>query len=137
MKIIYFVIAWLFTLTSVFGQRAEEKEMKSLMQDLGYSWSETKSLKLVEGQSEYYWRTLYEGNEYAILAFSDDEGLYDIDIYLYNEEGSLIDQSKASENFDILEFTPDTSGLVKVVLKNYDALSTVDEYKCKFMIFYK
>ena len=137
MKNIYLPIVMVLIASTVFAQKTEEKEIKSLMKDLGYSWSETRSVKLMEGQSEYYWRSFFSGNEYAVLAFSEDDNVHDIDIYLYNEEGSLIYQSKASENFDIIEFSPDMAGQVKVVIKNYDSLMTDEEYKCKFMMFYK
>lgn len=137
MKKIFISFAFLLLVVSSFAQRSDEKELKSLMKDLGYSWIETKFATLDEGESAYYWRTFYSGNDYAIIAFSEKSEVKDIDIYLYDEEGALAGQSESSEDFEIIEHTPADSKQMKVVIKNYDCEPASDRYKCKFMVFYK
>ncbi|MEZ5196909.1 MAG: hypothetical protein R2764_11025 [Bacteroidales bacterium] len=113
-------IVFILLIATLFAQKSEENDLKVLMQDLGYSWSETKSTRLIEGESEYFWRTFYSGNEYAILAFSENRGMYDLDLYLYSEEGSLIDNSLSREGFEIIEFVPEEVNLIKIVIKNFE-----------------
>lgn len=137
MKKIVLTLSLILSFACLFAQKAEEKELKNLMKDLGYSWSETKTVALTEGEGAYYWRTFYTGNEYAILAFSEKSEVLDIDIYLYDENGDLIDNSESSEDFEIIEYDPSGSGQVKVVIKNYDSTTASTEFKCKFMVFYK
>jgi hypothetical protein len=137
MKKIFISITLILSLASVFAQRAEEKEFKTLMKDLGYSWSETKSVALSEGESEYYWRSFFTGNEYAILTFSEESEVQDVDLYLYDDAGSLLKQSTSNGNFEIIEYSPLASIQVKVVIKNYDSTLESTKFKCKFMIFYK
>ena len=137
MKKIFLSIAFVLSISIMFAQKGEEKELKSLMKDLGYSWSETGSAKLRKGESEYYWRTFYSGNEYAILTFSEDKRVYDVDLLLYDEKGSLLDKSISGKGFEKIEFTPTEAKQIKIVLNNYDCSPELVEYKCKFMIFYK
>ncbi len=137
MKKIFLSFVFIIFITSLFAQKAEEKDLKALMKDLGYSWSETGSTKLRKGESEYYYRTFYSGNEYAILTFSEDKRVYDVDLLLYDEEGSLIDKSISGKDFEKIEFSPTEAKQLKIVLNNYDCSPELVEYKCKFMIFYK
>ena len=137
MKKIFIAIAFIISITSLFAQKRDEKDLKALMKDLGYSWSETESKRLREGESVYYWRTFYSGNEYAIVAFTEDKRVYDIDLLLYDKEGSLIDKSISGKNFEKIEFYPTEAVQVKIVLSNYQCSDELIEYKCKFMIFYK
>jgi len=137
MKKIFLSIAFVLSISIMFAQKGEEKELKSLMKDLGYSWSETGSAKLRKGESEYYWRTFYSGNEYAILTFSEDKRVYDVDLLLYDEKGSLLDKSISGKDFEKIEFSPTEAKQIKIVLNNYDCSPELVEYKCKFMIFYK
>ena len=137
MKRIFLSLVFIISVSSLFAQKAEEKDLKALMKDLGYSWSETESTKLRKGESAYYWRTFYSGNEYAILTFSEDKRVYDVDLLIYDEAGSLVDKSISGKNFEKIEFTPTDAKQVKIVLNNYDCSTELVEYKCKFMIFYK
>lgn len=137
MKKIFISIVFILSVATLFAQKLEENDLKALMTDLGYSWSETKATKLILGESEYFWRTFYSGNEYAILAFSENSGVYDLDLYLYNEVGSLIDRSSSKEGFEIVEFLQKDVEQTKIVIRNYECSPEQIEYKCKFMIFYK
>ncbi|OQX76509.1 MAG: hypothetical protein B6D61_08710 [Bacteroidetes bacterium 4484_249] len=137
MKKLFISLTFILSVTLLFAQKAEEKELKSLMKELGYSWSETESTRLRVGESAYYWRTFYTGNEYAILTFSEDKRVYDVDLLLYGEDGSLLDKSISGKNFEKIEFSPSDVTQVKIVLNNYDSSPELVEYKCKFMIFYK
>lgn len=137
MKKLFLSIVLIVIVASLFAQKSEENDLKILMQELGYSWSETKSTKLIEGESDYFWRTLYGGNEYAILAFSENKGVFDLDLYIYNDEGFLLDNSLSEQGFEIVEFTPTEVMQTKIVIKNYECSPEQIVYKCKFMIFYK
>jgi len=137
MKRTFLSIAFIIFITVLYAQKAEEKDLKALMTDLGYSWSETKSTMLHKGESEYFWRTFYSGNEYAILVFSENKDVFDLDLYLYNEEGNLLDKSISKGNFEIIEFALADVSQTKIVLKNYNCAPEQAEYRCKFMIFYK
>ena len=137
MKKIYLPIIFIFSISLLLAQKSEEKDLKALMQELGYSWAETKTVKLSKGASEYFWRTFYSGNEYAILTFSENSNVYDMDLHLYDEHGSLIDKSITDDSFEMIEFTQNDTKQVKVVINNYKCSPDQVVYKCKFMIFYK
>ena len=137
MKKIYLSIFFVFSISLLFTQKSEEKDLKALMKELGYSWSETKSVKLREGESAYFWRTFYSGNDYAILAFSENSNVYDLDLHIYDKEGSLIDKSITDAGFEMIEFTQSDTKQVKIVINNYKCSPDQVVYKCKFMIFYK
>ena len=137
MKKIYLSLIFIFSISSLFAQKSEEKDLKALMKELGYSWSETKSVKLREGESEYLWRTFYPENQYAILTFSENSNVYDLDLHLYDKEGSLIDKSITDTGFEMIEFTQDDTKQLKIVINNYKCSPDQVVYKCKFMIFYK
>lgn len=137
MKKIFLSITFVIVVTSLFAQGSEEKELKLLMKDLGYSWIETNQATLREGENAYYWRTFYAGNEYSIIAFSEKKGVYDIDVYLYNLEGNLKGQSESNGDFEIIEYFPTVSKQMKIVMKNFECSEELIEYKCKFMVFYK
>lgn len=63
--------------------------------------------------------TLYQGNEYAFIAGGCDDA-YDVDIYLYDENGNLIDQDQTQDTAAVVAVTPRWTGtfLVRVVMYN-------------------
>jgi hypothetical protein len=137
MKKLFLSIVLILSLVFLFAQRSEEKELKSLMKEQGYSWSETKNLKLGDGESLFLWRTFYSGNEYAIVVFTEDENVYDLDLYLHDTEDALIYTSATEGAFEMIEFSPSDVSQFKVLIHNYSSSPEQTDYKCKFMIFYK
>lgn len=130
----------LILITSVlsFSQTNYTAEIRKIMKDGGYTESTTQYAYISEGNTAYHWKTFYSGNDYAIVGFPDDDNCYDIDLYLYDEDGStLLSKSATDDNIEVIEYTPYTSRKMKVVIKNYDSKNSTTEYKVKFMVFYK
>ena len=106
------------------------------MNNEGYSLSTTKYVYLSEGESYYISKTMYSGNDYIIIAFSDDSDVKDLDISLYDEYGDLVDSSTSSENVEMLTAHAWGTTNTKIKVKNYDSYSSYSTYKIKVMIFY-
>ena len=113
-------------------------EVRKIMEDGGYTESTSQYAYISEGKTAYHWKTFYEGNDYAIVGFSEDDDCYDVDLYLYDTDGSsVIKKSATDESIELIEFSPHSTEELKVVIKNYDSYSSSREYKVKFIIFYK
>ncbi len=129
-----FVIA--IAVTSSFAQNTE-REVQRLMEDEGYTLSISKYAYLSEGEVYSYWKTFYSGNDYVIVAFPEDDGVYDADLYLYDDDGSEYDKATTDDNVEVIEFSCYTTRDMKILIKNYDSYSSSSSYEIKFMVFYK
>jgi len=111
-------------------------ELKALLKEKGYSISKELFSDLAEGETAYYTKTFYAGTNYAIIAYSEEYGVSDIDIYLYDDDGSVLVKDTDSDQSALVEYSPYVSREMKVVIKNYNSESSVKEYDCRFIIAY-
>ena len=89
-----------------------------------------------EGEYAEYWKPFYVGISYAIVAYTDDPGVQDIDVYLYDTDGSVLVKDTEQATFAIVYYRPYVSRRMRVVIENYDSSSKYRSYNCKFIILY-
>ncbi len=137
MKKIFLLFLSLFAFTGFYAQNTNmEQEIKVLMSEYGYELSTSQYAYISEGNTAYHYKTFYEGNDYVIVGFPEDDNIYDIDLYLYDGDGTLLAEGSSEEDFEIIEYTPYSSREMKVVIKNYESSNSYEEFKVKFMIFW-
>lgn len=124
-------------LATVAFSQSVESEVQQIMEDEGYTLSISKYAYLSEGETYSHWKTFYEGNDYIIVCFPEDDGVDDADLYLYDDDGSLYDKATTDDNVEVIEFTCYTTREMKIMIKNYDSYSSYSSYEIKFMVFYK
>ncbi len=127
----------LSVLTLAAFTQSKEQQIIDLLRSNGFSVSTTQSVRLAQGEGGYYWKTFYSGNNYFIVAFSEDSDVNDIDLYLYDSDGTLLIEDKDTKPVAVLDFNVHKQKDLKVVIKNYNSDLTSYEYPCKFIIFYK
>lgn len=86
----------------------------------GYRLRSYDSDALSQGYYMDYDVTLY-GNVTYLLFACGDSWAYDIDIYLYDENGNLIDRDRATDNHPVVTVTPAWTGPFRVRIKMYSA----------------
>ncbi|WP_044173617.1 hypothetical protein [Flectobacillus major] len=114
-----------------------ERELVAIMAQGGYAVSETLYADVKEGSSTFRWKTFYSQVNYMIVAFAEEDGVNDIDLYLYDGDNYLLSKSTSSNNYELLKYTPYSTRQLKVQVKNYDSYSSSYTYRLKFIIFYR
>lgn len=136
MKRIMFVALLLLSSIFSFSQSGLDKYYYAVkyLQNNGYSIDRQEYGLLKEGQYYYYEKTFYEGYTYAIVALSIDEDVQDLDLYVYESDGSLhikdADKKPAAGVDVSVSFTRKMT--VKVV--NYDSDTPTVPSNCKLII---
>lgn len=132
----FFVLASLLGFSQFNSDLTEQ--VRQFMTDEGWTESTTQYALIAEGKTAYHLKTFYEGNDYAIIGFSADFRCFDVDTYLYDEDGStILARSNTDNKLEYFEYTPHSTAERKVVIKSMKSYNPDEEYKVKFMIFYK
>jgi len=131
--IIIAIIAFSFSLKV----SAQQAEIRQKMEDMGYTWLTTQYAYLSQGNTAYNYRTLYAYNNYVVVAYATETGVTDMDVYLYDNDGSMLAKDTETDKVAVLEYKPYSTREMKIVMKNYNAYCSTCEYKCEFMLFYK
>ncbi len=136
-KIFLTTIFCMAAFVSINAQTSIRTEMRAYLEQNGYTISKEIYADLKEGGSAYHWKTFYSGTSYVIIAYSEDYGVQDIDIYLYDNDGkSLLVRDTERDLFAIVTYEPYVTREMKVVIKNFDSVSSYRKYNCKFIIAY-
>ncbi len=136
MKPIIFITFFFTSIASLHAQHVGS-ELRAYLRKEGYSISTEQYAYLSKGEKAGHTKTFYDGTQYAIVAYSENSDVKDVDIYLYDEDGSLLVKDTDSDTFAIISYTPYTTREMRAVIKNYDSYSSTKEYKCEFIIAYK
>lgn len=75
--------------------------------------------RIAEGDYMRYNLTLYRGTKYMFVGCGDSN-CKDLDFYLYDENGNLIDRDRKIDNKPIVEVTPRWTGTFRLYVKMYD-----------------
>ena len=116
---------------------ADYKEAIALLKDKGYSISTEQYAYLKEGETAYNLKTFYANLDYVVVAMSDDDNVNDVDIYLYDDDGSEYAKDADSKSVAVLTVSPLVTRDMKVVIKNYSSSTPGTTSKCRFVIAYK
>jgi hypothetical protein len=85
----------------------------------------------------FNYRTFYGGTNYVIVAASDDVDVTDIDLYLYYESGNVRNKDTDTDRIAVINFTPGTDLMLKLVVMNYRSNTPTYASRCKYFIAYK
>ena len=108
--------------SSLFADRRDARNnvitFLSTMMNAGYSEKGYTIDYLSEGRKDSYSVTLYRGNDY-IIAGVGDGGIRDLDVYLYDEEGTLLMKDTKAKNLTALKFHVNSTETYIVKVKAY------------------
>lgn len=96
------------------------QSMANYYMDRGYRLRNSDSDALYQGQKMDYDATFSRGVEYVVLACGDGVA-YDLDIYLYDENGNLIDRDRLTDNRPVVTVTPRWTGPFTVRVYMYSS----------------
>ena len=135
-KNLLIVIAILFSGTA-FAQTPVYNEAKAYLTYKGYSISKDMYADLKEGETTSYTKTFSANLDYIIIALSDDTDVKDVDVFLYETNGTEYTKDSKAKSMAIVEFSLMFERELKVTVKNYKSNSPTYASKCKFIIGYK
>ena len=76
--------------------------------------------RLSEGESYTFTRKLYAGNNYKIVGIGG-QGVEDLDIYVYDANGDLVDRDTQTDNVPIVNFHVYSTQVYQIKVKFYSA----------------
>lgn len=92
---------------------------------------------ITEGSYIYSYKIFYAGHKYIILATSDDTDVRDIDLYLYNPDGTIFMKDNDDSNLALIQFIPAYTLEMKIAVFNIKSYTPSYSSLCKFFIAYK
>lgn len=111
---------------------------KATLEYAGYTVIDSDADYLKEG--EYYSgeRTCYKDNEYIVMAFSGN-GIYDLDLYLYDGYGNEITKSIGADDdgVAVLKYAQYRTSNMIFEVRNYDSVSSRKAYPMIIMVAYR
>lgn len=136
MKKVLLTIIFLSASYAIYAQNVTA-ELKAYLRQNGWNVATEQYAYLSEGESASYSKIFYAGTEYTIIAYSEESGVMDIDVFLYDEDGSLLEEDSDNADVATVGYAPYVSREMSVVFMNYDSVNSIKEYNCKLMIAYK
>jgi hypothetical protein len=70
-------------------------------------------------ESQVFERQLKAGTRYRFIGACDNE-CHDIDLFLIDSAGAMLEADRALDHFPVLNFMPETDGLYRIVLQMYN-----------------
>ena len=132
------IIISIISLSSALSQSQNLRaELKALLRKGGYTISTEQYAMLSRGESAYHNKTFYSATEYIVVVYSEEDEVKDIDVYLYDNDGSLLVKDTDANAFAIIEYSPYLSREMQIVFKNYNCISSYKEYECNLIIAYR
>jgi len=137
MKKILIACALMVTANQAATAQTNYETYKKTLEDQGYTIAEDKYCDLSEGQTCKTTHTFYHGNDYKVVAFSNDGNVTDIDVYLYDSDGDQVDKDVDATDLAVVNFSPAKSGEYKIVWKNYASNTPKTESRVRCFVVYK
>lgn len=134
------VAAILFaTGASAQGSSARYDQVVELIKSKGYSLSVNQGdgyVDLKQGEVGYVWKEFYAGDDYMIVAFSDDGDVKDMDLFIEDEDGDVITKDDDASSVAAVTYTPSKNRKLKVRYKNTRSGTPNYESRCRLLIAY-
>ena len=143
MKKLFLFIAFILLINiGVFSQNQRYYDIRNFIVNLGYTVDENTNVwhqDLTEKNWFYNYKTYYYGKSYILVAFSQDEDVTDIDLWLCDLDGvSTFKKDTDIENIAILYFNPaETYYNMKTIVQNYKSNYPSYSSTCWLIIGYK
>lgn len=138
MKKIIALLVLLVAATSTSYTQGKGKYYRVLgyIEDKGYTVSKNEYADLKKDEYANLTKEYYKGNSYLLVAFSDNDGV-DMDLYLYDDDGSLHSKDTDSDDMAVITFEPLRTRELRAKYKCTGASSSYTSYKCRLVIAYK
>lgn len=136
-KTITLLLTIIFSVSFSYSQSNLKQELKYMMKKKGYRYIKTVSADLRKDRTKTYYRYFTKKRTYAIIAYSDSRYVKDMDIRLYDLDGTRLAGDKTTSRTAVLVYRPLTTRKMKIRMKNDNCTSSTRRYPCHFMIFYK
>lgn len=121
-----------------FSQSCEYEERVSRLRNLGYSIGDEFKAACRESGEAYAYRRFYQGTTYTIVGSSDDKGVSDVDLFIYDTDGVTILRRDVDRlNVAVVSFVPNYTVTLKVVIKNYRSGSPDFASTLRFVVAYQ
>lgn len=137
MKKIIMILALLCASISIFSQSSAYLESKQIVLNNGYTIVDEKEADISQGNYLFNYRTFIKGNDYVIVAASDDYDVLDVDIYLYYMDGDVRNKDNDDSRIAVINFSPSTTIDLKISVYNYLSKTPTYLSKCRYFIAYK
>ena len=120
-----------------FAQSDRYKEGVKKLKELGYTIADEMKVNISEGMTGYSYRKFYGSLKYAVFAISEDKDVIDLDVYVYNEDGEVVEKDADESDIAVVSFKTgyDTDG--KIVIKNYKSKDPDYKSLCRYVVAYK
>ena len=126
-------------ITPTFGQCPSlDYDIEESLKKKGYELGDEYELNVQPDDYDYVYRDIYGGNEYLIL-FVGEDGITDLDGYIYDEYGELIEKDADTDDGGVAVITYDCRNdeRIKIKAKNYEAYCSDCYYCIKIYVYYR
>ncbi len=113
------------------------QELKVLLRLDGWTISTEQYAYLKQGESAYFYKTFQNALDYIIVGISDDNDVTDIDLHLYNSDGSEYDKDDTPDAAAEIWVSPYYTGQLRLTIKNAGSNTPHYASKCRFVIAYR
>ncbi|MCK9415229.1 hypothetical protein M0Q97_01060 [Candidatus Dojkabacteria bacterium] len=99
-KILLLFTILLFNI-GLFAQNQRYYDVRNYILELGYTIDENSNVwqqDLTEKDQFYNYKNYYQGNEYVLVAFSQDTDVLDVDLWLCNPNGTIFKKDTDTKN---------------------------------------
>jgi hypothetical protein len=134
----FFITVCFFSAITCFSQSCKYNDYLEVLRNKGYSISKEIKVSLSEDETGYYWKTFAKGLDYIIVAASDDEDVSDVDLYLYDDDGSTLKVKDTDvSSLAVVSFTPNYERSMKIIVKNYKSSTPSFSSTLRFIVAYQ
>ncbi len=144
MKNVFNTICGLFLIVLLAAARPAsaqhtESDVKSLMAIDDWTFAgDSRYAYLKEGGSTSWWyRTFRSDREYAVVAFSEDGDVDDVDLEIQTGSGYAFKRDVLIDALPIVTFSVGYDRQLRIKMTNYSSSTPNYASKCYFMIFYR
>jgi hypothetical protein len=120
-----------------FAQSDRYLEGVKKIEKLGYTIADEMNVNISESMTGYSYRHFYGSLNYVVFAISEDKDVTDLDVYVYDEDGEVIEKDADESDMAVISFNTGRDMEGKIVIKNYK--SNDPDYKslCRYVVAYK
>ena len=114
-------------------------QVVNLIKSKGYSLSVNQGdgyVDLKQGEVGFVWKEFYNGDNYMVVAFSDDDDVTDMDLFIEDEDGDVISKDDDASSVAVVTYTPSKDRKLKVRYKNTRSGTPAYESRCRLLIAY-
>lgn len=119
MKKFFLMLVLLISSLTMFSQTTDYDYYKNYYRNAGWNIGLEQYGTATQGSTVYSYVNFYSGYNYKVIAMSNDRDVTDVDIYIYQSDGTLFTKDADASRLAIVTFSCSLSQQVKIVVKNY------------------